>query len=195
MKRILLILLSLLVYKGVIAFCDNSMENGEDMIILWNYDEKLTYDFLESHKYEECMKKYSIYMKIDLQEFTSFNTSKLEFNFSPISQVKETVLYICDNLHRTNRGKLTFFSIVIDNNIILNGVNRIGGRFVGAGKHIGDDLKLLSIVFTVRNTIRLALDYTNAIIFEDQNESDISHKKRVLLSSYFNRKRSNCIFE
>ena len=57
MKRILLILLSLLVYKGVIAFCDNSMENGEDMIILWNYDEKLTYDFLESHKYEECMKK------------------------------------------------------------------------------------------------------------------------------------------
>ena len=52
MKRILLILLSLLVYKGVIAFCDNGMENGEDMIILWNYDEKLTYDFLESHKYE-----------------------------------------------------------------------------------------------------------------------------------------------
>ena len=164
---------------------------NKNKIILWDYAQDLTYEFLESHTYEECLDKYSIYAEINLEEFEYFDSNKLEFKFLADSAIKEKILSIGNNLYKVHRGNLTFFSIVIDNKIVLSGANRVGVDFWGAQMHIGDDLRLLTIIYTPKDTIRLARDYTAAIFYEDENKNDIPASALFLISNYFKQRGKN----
>ena len=97
---------------------------------------------------------------------------------------------MCIEVYDLSDGGSIYFSIVIDDEIYLNGLNRVLGS--GAARLIGDDDSIVSIAHAINNTLRLTYNYTSAdfIIEDDYDMSDEDNIKRDKIVEVFNNRKT-----
>ena len=98
-------------------------EKKQNCIVFWDYNPELSMDYLNNHDFIDCKKKFQNYIKIDFAEIQEFNKESQVF----ILKEEFNTLKLGDQYKNSKDGKL-FVSIIIDNKIVLNGVN--GSVFV-----------------------------------------------------------------
>ena len=98
-------------------------ENKQNCIVFWDYNPELSIDYLSNHDFIECKRKFPNYIKIDFSEIQEFNKESQVF----ILKEEFNTLKLGNQYKNSKDGKL-FVSIIIDNKIVLNGVN--GSVFV-----------------------------------------------------------------
>ncbi|MDD5928544.1 MAG: hypothetical protein PUC37_01950 [Spirochaetales bacterium] len=114
-KRIKITILFLLLLGVFMLF---AKENKQNCIIFWDYNPELSMDYLNNHDFIDCKKKFPNYIRIDFSEIQEFNKESQVF----ILKEKFDTLKLGEQYKNSKDGKL-FVSIVIDNKIVLNGVN------------------------------------------------------------------------
>ena len=114
-KRIKITILFFLLIGVFIMF---AKENKQNCIIFWDYNPELSIDYLTNHDFIECKKKFTNYIKIDFSEIQEFNKRSQVF----ILKEKFDTLKLGEQYKNSRDGKL-FISSIIDNKIVLNGVN------------------------------------------------------------------------
>ena len=74
-KRIFVLFLLLVVSKSLLI-SQTGKESCTGKIILWHYNKHLTYDYLNTHTFEEVKEKFKIGVEIDFDEFESFDEKR-----------------------------------------------------------------------------------------------------------------------
>ena len=93
-------------------------EDKRNCIVFWDYNPELSIDYLSNHDFIDCKRKFPNYIKIDFSEIQEFNKESQVF----ILKEEFNTLKLGDQYKNSKDGKL-FVSIVIDNKIVLNGIN------------------------------------------------------------------------
>ncbi len=119
-KRITISILFIFLLGVFVLF---AKENKQNCIVFWDYNPELSMDYLNNHDFIDCKKKFQNYIKIDFAEIQEFNKESQVF----ILKEEFNTLKLGDQYKNSKDGKL-FVSIIIDNKIVLNGVN--GSVFV-----------------------------------------------------------------
>ena len=119
-KRIKITIIFFLLIGVFVLF---AKDNKQNCIIFWDYNPELSMDYLNNHDFIDCKKKFQNYIKIDFAEIQEFNNESQVF----ILKEEFNTLKLGDQYKNSKDGKL-FVSIIIDNKIVLNGVN--GSVFV-----------------------------------------------------------------
>lgn len=119
-KRITISILYIFLLGVFVLF---AKENKQNCIVFWDYNPELSMDYLNNHDFIDCKKKFQNYIKIDFAEIQEFNNESQVF----ILKEEFNTLKLGDQYKNSKDGKL-FVSIIIDNKIVLNGVN--GSVFV-----------------------------------------------------------------
>ncbi len=114
-KRIKISILFFLLIGVFIMF---AKENKQNCIIFWDYNPELSIDYLNNHDFIECKKKFPNFIKIDFSEIQEFNKESQVF----ILKEKFDLLKLGEQYKNSKDGRL-FVSIIIDDKIVLNGVN------------------------------------------------------------------------
>lgn len=114
-KRIKITIIFFLLIGVFVLF---AKDNKQNCIIFWDYNPELSMDYLNNHDFIDCKKKFPNYIKIDFSDIQEFNKENQVF----ILKEKFDTLKLGEQYKNSKNGKL-FVSIVIDNKILLNGVN------------------------------------------------------------------------
>lgn len=141
--------------------------NNNNCLIFWDYNPELSVAYLDNASFGDCSEKYKDYIKIDFSELSHFNAESKTFVFA---SEMDTDLQ-CKFEKQFDRAKdgALFFSVVIDNKIILNGLNRVSPQFLLPSNHFAIDESDCPILYAVRKKY---LRISNVFIFdEDYNNA------------------------
>ena len=163
----------------------NNEENIINAIIFWKYNENITFENLGNININELPYFYENYLLIPLNDFTNYYWDEQILSM-PIGVFNEKKYR--DNLRtlflESNKDSI-FFSIVIDNNIIMNGVNRT--MPITAEKRHYDDDNYIKIIMKIKEDevfFRFSNNYSTNSIWRNGIE-DISIFFKEELYKYF----------
>ncbi|AGT44101.1 hypothetical protein [Treponema pedis] len=157
-------------------------ENDLSAIILWEHDDSLTVEYLTNNDIQTILKTNNPEMIFYFDNFKKFDGYKQEFIFENDKWFDEFKNKFKDISSVNSDGKY-FFSIVVHNNIIMTGLNRI--NCIRANPMPLDELGLPYIAMTLEHNLKLTMDYVNGIFgYIDQKiENDILYRK--IFEDYF----------
>lgn len=111
-NKIRILILTLLFGVSMVT-CAN--EKKDCCIIFWETEPGLSMDYLDKTDYLECIKRFPDYVKIDFSEIERFDSDCQVFVLK-----KEIDKY---RYQRIAKDGQFYVSIVVDNKIVLNGIN------------------------------------------------------------------------
>lgn len=154
----------ILFFGAVYMACANDKNNN--CIIFWDYDSELSIVYLNNASFSECSEKYKDYIKIDFSEFSHFNSDSKTFVFG--SEMDADLLCKFEKQFENSKDGKLFFSVVIDNEIILNGLNRISLQFLLPSSCFAIDESDCTIIYSIKkknlrisNVFNFDKDYVN----------------------------------
>ncbi len=93
-------------------------ETKHNCIVYWDYDSEISIDYLNNHSFMNCKNKFPNFIIIDFSEILEFNKESQVF---VLKEDFDTLKF--GEQYRKSKGGKLFVSIVIDDKIVLNGVN------------------------------------------------------------------------
>ena len=167
----ILILISIMV---CMVYASNKNNN---FIIFWDYNPELSIAYLNNASVDECSKKYKDYIKINFSEFSHFNSGSKTLVFE--SELDTDLLSKFENQFDHSKDGALFFSIVINDKIILNGLNRISPQFLLPSNYFVIDESDCPIMYSVKKKY---LRISNVFNFDenyDNNDMDAMTTKMI----------------
>lgn len=147
--------------------CINCANDNSNCIIFWDYNPELSIAYLDNASFDECSKKYKDYIKIDFSEFSHFNAESKTFVFD--SEMDVDLLHKFENQFDHAKDGALFFSVVIDNKIILNGLNRVSLQFLLPSSHFAIDESNCPILYAIKKKY---LRISNVFNFDEDYDND-----------------------
>ena len=89
-------------------------------IVFWEYDKKDTYDIIVSKNYNELIKEKACSFFVSFDKCLKYDKEVLEFYYSD-EEIMNTKIQLRDY----DIGN-AYFSVVVNNEIVLTGLNRLG---------------------------------------------------------------------
>lgn len=161
----------------------NANANTFSGIVFWEYDKNDSYDNMIEKKYCELLKAKPNSF------FLSFNTClKYDNRFLEFVYADEVILNPEISLSDWQIGNC-FFSVIVDNEIVLTGLNRVG--YFGASRLLEDEVDRIYLCWIEDEIKRFKLttDYVGAFnMFLDQ-DYDLIKIDTNKIDNYFSRKK------
>ena len=144
-------------------------------IVFWEYNKNDTYDIISSKTYNELLKEKQASNFLSFDDCLKYDNEKLEFYYTD-----EEILNKKIQLKDFETGN-DFFSIVINDTIVLTGLNRLG--YFGAKMLREDEQNRVYICWIGDDVKRFKLttDYTAAVNMYLNQEEDLEkiYTKRI----------------
>ena len=114
---------------GICMSCN--IESNECCLIFWDYEPELTLEYLNHSNFSECSKRFSNYIRINFDQIESFDReNKIFFIKDDFDNRK-----LREQYKKSKNGKICV-SVIIDGEIILNGLNTSSFDSTGAAEQI-----------------------------------------------------------
>lgn len=131
-------------------------DEGISAIIFWDYSENLSLQILEEDSLDKNLETFKTVLVIPLADVSFFSKHTQEFFLIDTSLRKIESQGIFTNLYEKSDGGSLYFSIVIDGEIAMNGLNRMLPP--PAARKPKDDLVVPRIVWTRNDTLKITMD-------------------------------------
>lgn len=156
----LFVLLLLIMFEVCMGFAEDI---GDNFIILWDYNPEMTLDYLDNNDTAKCMKKYPDFIKLDSSEFEDFDMNMRTFVFKD-ERDAEFFRKFEEQFNNSQDGSL-FFSLVVGNKAVLNGLNRISLRFLLPSNHFAIEETEHLMIYSVKKRL---LKISDRCAFDDE---------------------------
>ena len=148
------ILILTLLFGVLMVTCAN--EKKDCCIIFWETEPGLSMEYLDKTDYLECIKRFPDYVKIDFSEIERFDSDCQVFVLK-----KEIDKY---RYQRIAKDGQFYVSIVVDNKIVLNGIN---GFVIATISPSGDLPEIDDFKYLIDTCSKKYLIISDSLIWED----------------------------
>ena len=148
-------------------------------IVFWEYDKKETYDIITAKNYNELIKEKACSVFVSFDKCLKYDKEVLEFYY-PDEEIMNTKIQLRDY----DIGN-AYFSVVVNNEIVLTGLNRLG--YFGA-KMLKEDSENVIYICWIGVDIKrfkLTTDYTAAFNMCLDQEEDLKKICTKKIDDYF----------
>ncbi len=151
-------------------------------LVFWEYDATDCFETISKKKYNELLSDKTKTVLLPFSKCLKFDYSKLEFYYS-----EEDIMNSNIQLSDFENGN-SYFSIVIEDEVILTGLNRMG--YFGARRLKTDDLTSIFICWVVfdKPRIKLTTDYIssfNLVLDDIKQKEDLRKIDCIKIQEYF----------
>lgn len=199
MRRILFIMMALIIGQNVFAEKANKKISE---ILFWSENKELTLKELETKSLKELLDKYDVHFVLDMALFKKYEkeTNSLYFNYCNIknnydeddieyyNNPEVNIFYSYRAIFEKIAFKNTFFSIVVDGKIVMNGINRI--QPLSAVKMKYDDADIPKLILEDKDIVRLRICYDFISPYESYSKDQKIKEKKLYIKEldyFFNK--------
>lgn len=162
----------IVVICGVFMACADT--NRTSCIIFWDYNPDISLRYLDDNSFDDCIKKFTEYTRIDFTEIEKFDA---EIQVFTMKEDLDT-FKLGEQYKKSKNGKL-YVSIVVDNEIVFNGINGLVFKLMLPSGECPDIEKDRDLVYTTKRKYIVISKYLSFNIFEKRNTLNENLKKKL----------------
>jgi hypothetical protein len=168
---------------------------GDDKIVFWNYNKDISFEKLQTLDLEVAVSCLGAAVSIPLEEIDTYLCDEQIFCMRRTTFDEKDYLNIFRDLFFKSDRDSLYFSVVIHNKIVFNGVNRIMGT--GARANTYDDSRYPKIAMILDDDfddVYLRFTFTDHLLWASiwdisRNRANINTLENKEIYSYFESRR------